>query len=192
MIFKKKNDIIFIYIKVKEVIVIAHPVKCAVCGQTFDRDKIQATKYGARRYAHQACFPDGELVPLVVKELDEDLVKLDDYIRKLLGENYNPARVKKQIKDFKDEYGYSYSGMLKSLVYFYEVKGNSKDKANGGIGIVPFVYQDAYRYYYDMWQAKVRNENKNVDSYTKKIKEITIKVPQIISKIKLFNLDEEE
>ena len=128
----------------------AHPVKCACCGETFDRDKIQAVKYNGRRYAHQTCFPQGEIVPLPIKEIDEDLEKLFEYTKQLLGEEYNHARVKKQVKDFKEEYGYSYSGMLKSLVYFYEVKGNSKEKANGGIGIVPFVYRDAYNYYFKL------------------------------------------
>jgi hypothetical protein len=48
------------------------------------------------------------------------------------------------------KYNYTYSGIHRSLEYFYEVKGNSLDKANGGIGIVPFVYQDAYNYYYSL------------------------------------------
>ena len=38
----------------------AHMVICTVCGKRFDRDKIQAVKSGARRYAHQSCMPDGE------------------------------------------------------------------------------------------------------------------------------------
>ena len=96
----------------------AHMVKCAVCGVSFDRDKIQAVKVGARRYAHHTCKPDGELVPLALPQVDPELEKLIEYTKNLLGKDYNAARVKKQIKDFKDEYGYSYSGMLKSLVYF--------------------------------------------------------------------------
>lgn len=170
----------------------AHPVKCAVCGETFDRDKIQAVKYNGRRYAHQTCFPQGELVPLPIKEIDADLEKLFAYTKQLLGEEYNHARVKKQIKDFKEEYGYSYSGMLKSLVYFYEVKGNSKDKANGGIGIVPFIYRDAYNYYLNLFLAQTANENKDIEAYTSKVREIIIKPPQAYIPKKLFNLDDEE
>ena len=76
----------------------AHPIKCACCGVTFDRDKIQAVKYNGRRYAHQTGFPQGEIVPLPIKEIDEDLENLFEYAKQLLGENYNHARVKKQIK----------------------------------------------------------------------------------------------
>lgn len=169
-----------------------HMVICTVCGQRFDRDKVQAVKSGARRYAHLRCKPDGEKVPLLNEVVDEDLQKLEDYIKKLLNEDYVNARVRKQIKDFKEEYGYSYSGILKSLVYFYEVKGNSKEKANGGIGIVPYIYKDAYNYYYDLFTAQNKNQTKDVVNYTSKVKEITIKVPKVyIPPKRLFNLDEE-
>lgn len=168
----------------------AHMVICSVCREKFDRDKVQAVKSGARRYAHHTCMPDGELVPL--PQVDAELVKLIEYTQQLLGKEYNAARVKKQIKDFKDEYGYSYSGMLKSLVYFYEVKGNSKDKANGGIGIVPYIYNDAYNYYLNLFLANQQNINKDVKSYTSKVKEITIKAPIIEFSKKLFNFDDDD
>ena len=167
-------------------------VKCTVCGKSFDRDKIQAVKSGARRYAHYTCLPEGELVPLPNAVVDQDLVDLENYIKNLLGDDYNPARVKKQIKDYKTEYNYSYSGMLKALVWFYEIKGNSIEKANGGIGILPFVYQDAYNYYYSLYLAQLVNEEKDVNQYKTKIREIVIKSPSVAEKpIRLFNLGED-
>ena len=168
----------------------AHMVICTVCGKRFDRDKIQAVKSGARRYAHQSCMPDGELVELPQK--DPDLVALEDYIQKLLGKEYNKARVNKQIKEFTTEHDYTYSGILKSLVYFYEVKGNSKDKANGGIGIVPFIYQDAYNYYYDLFVAQSRNQGKDVSEITSKVREISIRPPQRPIAKRFFNFLDEE
>lgn len=170
----------------------AHMVKCTVCGKSFDRDKIQAVKSGARRYAHYTCLPEGELVPLPNAVVDQDLVDLENYIKNLLGDDYNPARVKKQIKDYKNEYNYSYSGMLKALVWFYEVKGNSIEKANGGIGILPFVYQDAYNYYYSLYLAQLVNEEKDVNQYKTKVREIVIKSPSVAEKpIRLFDLGED-
>ena len=167
----------------------SHYVVCSVCGVRFDRDKIQAVKSGARRYAHQACFPQGEIVPLPQK--DEDLVKLENYIQQLLGEEYNKARVNKQIKDFVAE-GYTLSGILKSLIYFYEVKGNSRDKANGGIGIVPYVYKDAYHYYYSLYMANIQNQKKDVKAITSKIKEITIPIPKVVLRKRFFNVEVED
>ena len=81
---------------------------------------------------------------------------------KLLGENYINPRVRKQLNQYVEEYNYTYSGMLKALIYFYEVKGNSVEKANGGIGIIPWIYKDAYNYYYNLWMIKQRNEDKNI------------------------------
>ena len=152
-----------------------HPVICAVCGKKFDRDLVQAVKFSARRYAHYECKPDGELVPLDLKEADPDLIKLKEYIKSLFGDNTNWALVNKQIKKFKDENGYSYSGILKSLIYFFEVKNNPIDKANNSIGIVPFVYKDAYNYYLALYIAQQANENKTINV---QVKEITIKPPE--------------
>lgn len=172
----------------------AHNVKCVICNKTFDRDKIQAVKVSARRYAHHSCKPDGELVPLVVKAEDPDLTALKEYAKTLLGDTYVPVRVNKQIKDFKEQYNYTYSGMLKALIYFYEVKGNSVEKANGGIGIIPWIYKDAYNYYYNLWMIKQRNEDKNISLYVPQVQEITIPIPQRKPyKKNLFSfLDEEE
>ena len=171
----------------------AHYCICTVCNERFDRDKVPAVKTSARRYAHLRCKPDGEKVPLPNQVVDEDLQKLEDYIKKLLNEDYVNARVRKQIKDFREEYGYSYSGILKSFIYFYEVKGNSKDKANGGIGIVPCIYKDAYNYYFDLFTAQNQNKSKDIANFVSKVKEITIKPPSVyIPPKRLFNLDDEE
>ena len=165
----------------------SHIVKCAICQKTFDRDKIQAVKHGARRYSHYECEPTGEKVPLIKK--DEDLQKLLEYINILFKGQQNQAKVNQSIKKFHNEFGYSYSGIQKALYYFYEIKHNSIDKANGGISIVPFVYKDAYNYYYDLFMAQQRNENKK--PFIEKVREIIIKPPKVEKPVKLFDLDKE-
>lgn len=113
---------------------------------------------------------------------------------KLLGEDYINPRVKKQLQQYVNEYHYTYSGMLKALVYFYEIKGNNTDKANGGVGIIPWVYKDSYNYYYNLWMIKQKNEEKDIVAYTPKVNEVTIPVPERSpAKRKLFSfLDETE
>ena len=165
----------------------SHIVKCAICQKTFDRDKIQAVKHGARRYSHYECEPTGEKVPLIKK--DEDLQKLLEYINTLFKGQQNQAKVNQSIKKFHSELGYSYSGIQKALYYFYEIKHNSIDKANGGISIVPFVYKDAYNYYYDLFMAQQRNENKK--PFIERVREIIIKPPKVEKSVKLFDLDKE-
>lgn len=171
-----------------------HIVKCPKCGLMFDTNTIQAVKVSARRYGHATCYPDNtNLVPLVVKEAnDPDYIKLMDYIKELFGDAANYAQIKRQLKIYINDNHYSYSGILKSLVYFYEVKGNSKDKANGGIGIVPFIYQDAYNYYYDLFVAQSRNQGKDVSEITSKVREISIRPPQRPIAKRFFNFLDEE
>jgi hypothetical protein len=113
---------------------------------------------------------------------------------KMFDWDYVHPRVKRQISNFIDQYNFTYSGIMKSLEYFYIVKENPLEKANGGIGIVPYVYQDAYNYYYALWEAGQKNQNKNISDFVPKEKVITISPPQRkLKKRKLFTfLDEEE
>lgn len=168
----------------------AHKCKCVICSIEFDRDKIQAVKYGARRYAHYTCYPEGEKVPLGPEE-DPDLIKLKEYISTLFKEP-NWATISRQLKKYREENGYSYSGILKSLIYFYEVKHNPVDKANNAIGIVPFVYTDAYNYYYSLFLAQNANEDKTLIT---KVKEFIIKPPKykgVKPRLLEWELDDEE
>ena len=169
----------------------AHKVKCVYCGKVFDRDKVACVQVSNRRYAHKECS-EGEMQRLSKEELDKQ--KLEEYIVKLLGADYVTARVHKQINQYVKEYNFTYSGIHKALVYFYEVQKHSTDKANGGIGIIPYVYEDAYKYYYNLQAIQNKNKEKNISNYQPKI--FTVKIPppkRKERKHKIFNfLDEEE
>lgn len=168
----------------------AHYVTCIYCKERFNRDVESTVQVSARRYAHKECA-DKFYVEKTQEE--KDLEALEKYIKKLFNESYINARIRKQIKDYRQEYNYTYSGMLKTLIFWFEVKGNKTDKANGGIGIIPYVYKQAHDYYYSLYLAKLANENKNINDYKPKIKEIEIAPPTSHpKKIKLFNLDEGE
>ena len=169
-----------------------HIVKCPACGKDFDTNTIQAVRVGARRYGHASCYPDNkDFVPMAqAPEEDPDLKKLKDYITKKYGEKANWVLITKQIKDFTKDKKYSLSGILKSLIWFYDVKGNNIEKSNGGIGIVDYCYQDAYNYYLALFIAQQANENKTLLNQTK---EIVIKVPEMRgTKQKLIDLGELE
>ena len=120
---------------------------------------------------------------------------------KLYNTDHVLPRIKQQIKKYVEEYGYTYSGIMKALIYYYEIKGNKFDfaKTNGGIGIVPFVYEKAYNYYYSIWEAQQAqqrqlSESSSIDVYIPKTIEVHIPIPQREErKRKLFTfLDEEE
>ena len=168
-----------------------HLVKCPMCGKQFDTNAEQAVRIGARRYGHAACYPDNkDFVQMEQKIEDKDLVALKAYITKIYGDKANWMLINKQIKDFQKQYNYSLSGMLKSLIWFYEVKGNNPDKSNGGIGIIPY---DAYNYYYSLFVAQSQNATiTNIKELTNKIKEVVIPLPAIKEKKRFFNLDDDE
>jgi hypothetical protein len=54
------------------------------------------------------------------------------------------------------------------------VKKNPIEKSNGGIGIVPWVYEDAKRYYYNQWLLSQKNSDKDIKKYIPKERKIII------------------
>lgn len=168
----------------------SHYVKCPKCGETFDRDIIQAVRINGRRYGHAKCYPDNNnFVPLVEKKISEEQ-KIKNYAKSILKEQYVAARVNKQIKDFLAE-GYTASGILKTLIYWYEIKHNDISKAMGGIGIVPYVYKQALDYYYNLYLAEMANIDKDIDEYRPKEIFISIDLPKKEKELKLWE-DEDE
>ena len=168
----------------------AHVVTCIYCKKKFDRDKYPFVQVSNRRYAHTECSMSDDQKK-AKEELDKEA--LNNYIMKLFNTSYVDARIQKQIKQYVDEYNFTYSGIQKALTYFFEIKGNSLEKANGGIGIVPYVYKNAYNYYYALWQAQQKNEDKVVTDYVPNIKEIVIPRPQRkVKKRQLFTFLDKE
>lgn len=169
-------------------------VTCIYCKQTFNKSEEPFKLFTNGKYAHQACFELEQTRELTDQE------KLERYIMELFGSDYVYAKIKKQIKDYVTNHGYTYSGIHKALVYYYEVKGNKFDegKAQGGIGIVPYVYQHAYNYYYAIWEAQQKQEYitdaASVEQFVPRVVEVRIPVPQRqVRKRNLFSfLDEEE
>lgn len=162
-------------------------VKCLYCGEQFDRLSVPNVKIG-RRYAHKSCYEGQDEEQL---KKDKDKHDFFDYIKELYGSDYNYISISKQAENYIKQYGFTYSGMLKSLKWFYEVKGNSKESSNGRIGIIPYIYEEAKKYYYNLYLAQQRN--KDVQGYRLEVKEIVIASPRMyIAPPKLFDLGEEE
>lgn len=166
-----------------------HQVTCIYCHEKFDRDKIDFIQISERRYAHKTCTDRQQ------ENKDKELIayeELEKYIMNLFSKNYLTAKVRKQIKDYKQEYNYTFIGMLRSLKWWYEVKGNSTAQANDGIGIIPFIYEQAEKYYYSLLLAQLNNENHNYN-YIPVKKEIIIEPPEVYNireNIKLFKIEE--
>lgn len=158
---------------------------CHAAIQTDDKDIIPMPQL-PNRYVHKKC---NEVHP------QDDKEKLMLYIIKLfkLKEDYILPKYMKQINSYAKDYNFSYSGMLKALKYWYEVKQHPVDLSRG-VGIIITAYKPAYDYYYALYLSQQENEKKDFNKYIPQDINIKIVPPERqIPKRKLFTfLDKDE
>jgi hypothetical protein len=75
----------------------------------------------------------------------------------------NMTYIKKYFND-----GMTYKGMNNALIYFYEIKKGNKTKANESIGIMPYIYEEAQKYFYfkeknDKMRLEAAEKNSNYE-----------------------------
>ena len=157
-------------------------VKCPYCNEFFDRNSISNTKIG-RRYYHITCY---EQYQNNLTQEDKDEIALYEYIKILYGKKYNYILIKKQIENFHKQ-GYSFNGMKLSLKWFYEIKHHSVEDSNG-IGIIPYVFEDAKKYYYNLYLSQLANAH--IKNYSAATRIITIPSPTVyVQPPQLWDLD---
>ena len=168
----------------------SHKVKCLYCGKQFDRDAEATKQVSARRYAHLKCW---ENHVLNMSQEERDMEAFYDYAKTLFKEDYNYILTKKLAERYVKENNYSYSGMLKTLKWYYEIQGNSIEKSNGSIGIIPYIYKQALNYYYALYQAQLVNKEKDISNFMlPKERAIEIESPRVYVRPPHMWLEEEE
>lgn len=108
-------------------------MKCAECEKLVDKD--QAVKYNNKNF-HPQCYG---------AKLERQ--ELFDYICMIFKLKKPGPKVNSQRRTFIDKYGFSDVGMLNALKYIYEVKKDNPAKAREGIGLIPYVYEEAENYF---------------------------------------------
>jgi len=104
--------------------------KCPVCNkEVLEEEAIYNTN--TKRYYHESCY-----------NILLDRKKLVDYICELFGYKKPSVKVYQQMTSYYNK-GISYADMLLALRYFYEVKKGDINKAQGGIGIITYVLDEA-------------------------------------------------
>lgn len=165
-----------------------HLVKCFYCQQMFNTVEVPYVKVNERRYAHKDCAERGASILSKVEHSYNNLIK---YIQKLFDMKGLNPRITKQIKDFREQYGYTYDGILGTLTYWYEVRNAPIDKANEGIGIVPYIYSQAREYYEKI--NKANSLNAATQDYKARVIEVVIQPPQPQeSQPRLFKFEEDK
>jgi len=147
------------------VIKTAKKLKCPECG-TFN-DKENAVYHNARYYC-KICYDNQQ------KEAN-DYKELITYICKLYNLEAPSGWIMKQIKDYKTQFNYSYRGIKTTLHYFFEIQANNDVEDCLGIGIVPFVYDEAKKFYIDKKIVKDSITDVDVNMIQNKKRTINIK-----------------
>ncbi len=141
-----------------------HPVKCFYCGKTFDRDKEEyvSVPNQVRRYAHKTCADNKDIL-IVPKNKDKE--ELEEYIKRLFKMSYVHPNIVKQINEYIENDGFTYSGIHKTLYYYFDILRNKPFLANPTIAIVGYVYPSAKEYYRRLYEAHQVNKGKNIKDY---------------------------
>lgn len=128
------------------------PVKCLYCGQTFQRETNEFVQIG-KRYAHKSCAEKQNEIDLIKR-------KTEALAAQWLGPSLSMSKYNTQYKNLIKE-GKTPEGIYQSLKYWVEVRHGDAEKANGGIAILSYIYDDAIQYYKEQEQNK--QLNKEVD-----------------------------
>ena len=81
-----------------------------------------------------------------------------EMVKSIYGNDYNFMMIDKQATSYIKQYGYTWSGMTKCLNWFYNINHGLLEEGHGGIGIIPYIWNDVYKYYYDLYKAQEKNK----------------------------------
>lgn len=123
---------------------------CRVCKGSIDRNiEIEGVDWimPSRNYIyHKKCYEDWK--NQTSREKDEFWIDMIyDYLSRDLKIPYNYWMCEKQRMNFVRKKRMTNKGIYFALKWFIEVKGGSMEKSNGGIGIIPYIYEESCDYW---------------------------------------------
>ena len=83
----------------------------------------------------------------------------NEVVKEIYGKDYNYILINQQATSYIDKYHYTWSGMTKCLIWFYKINHGSVEEGNGGIGIIPYIYDEVYEYYRKNYETELKNQN---------------------------------
>lgn len=129
--------------------------KCPYCGKDIQPNEPKKPYKG--KHYHTVCYKKycAEIYVQNNNNTDSKQV-LYDYICQLFGIKELSPFLTAQLLKFEKDYSMTYDGMWFSLKYYFEILGNKPD-IKKGIGIVPYVYDEAKKFYQKLLTLKERN-----------------------------------
>lgn len=139
------------------------PCKCVYCGKPLDRNLEEWEQAPSNRYAHKSCYDKRQEEIQEQKTEREYKAKIHEKVQEVCGIQYVKSRVDKQLKEFIDK-GMTTEKLYKALEYWYDVKKSDPAAAHGGIGILPYIYEESDKYWARRAAIKDNNSNVNKES----------------------------
>lgn len=140
----------------------AHIVKCRLCKQQFDTTKLSENEWimpDPRCYYHRSCYEDWKTNRNNAKADGRDsnfwYESLIDYLYRDIKMSMDFSKINSQWASFtKPERKMTPKGIYFAIRYYYDVMHGDAEKALGGIGIVPNIYNDSAQYWVDLETRK--------------------------------------
>lgn len=164
---------------------------CRICRGQIDKKKekegVDWCMPSRNWYYHVSCYTQWKSQ----KEPSEDdwILMIYDFLARDLKVSYNYFLCEQQRKKFWTENHINNKGVYFTLKYFYEVKRHDW-VGNGGIGIVPYVFEESKQY----WADQERKQHGFMEALEQQLKAaanldvLKIKQPQKRARTK-YNLD---
>ena len=141
--------------------------KCRVCDLPIDKTKDDWIMPSKNYYYHKNCYDNWKKAQFTS---DEEYVEMIyDFIARDLKVSYDWWVCEAQRKKFSKENKMTNKGILFALKYFYEIKHGDWEKGHGGIGIIPFIYNDSCAY----WAARERKSSGIIAEIERQMREAT-------------------
>lgn len=160
----------------------AHEVQCRLCKVRFDTEKEGFVLVGKKAYYHEHCYEEWMHGRNNVKTSgSEDFwyESVVDFLYRDVRMSINFSKLQKQWESFiKPEKQMTPKGIYFAIRYYYNVMHGNKEKALGGIGIVPSIYKESAQYWTDLEMKKTGT----LESIIEQIKSRQNRDVQIITK----------
>lgn len=140
---------------------------CLKCHEQIDINKEEYRLIG-KRYLHLKCFNELQSTD------DRYIDMMYQFLKNEAGIDYNYIQCEKQRNSYNKK-GLSNETIYKTLVYIYKIKKINPSRAEGRIGLVPFMYEEALQYFNNLEKQK-----KIVDKAYEKQKKVETKKMNIV------------
>lgn len=158
-------------------------VMCRACRKTdIDRNiQIEGVDWvmpRSRYYYHKKCYDDWiKKKDDIHADVENDTLWRDatyDFLTRDLKLNIRD-KFFSQWKNYMNSQKYTAKGIYFAIRYFYNVQKGDPSKAEGGIGIIPYIYSDACSYWVDQERktkgivADIERQLREAEQRTKKV-----------------------